>query len=168
MAFCGKCGAYIGEDRGFCPECGAAATSSSSDMGSYLLTSDHTADYTPKDISKNKAWAMIAYLFGPLGMILALVAGLKSPFARFHATQAAKIYIVFFLGDLVLLASFSIIVAVSYNVNGVYGPAVVTPLLVIFSIYGLLFFVLLLVCFVYVCLGKAKDAPIVGRMSFLK
>lgn len=52
---------------------------------------DHTAEFDPKDISDNKVFAMICYLMGFIGIIVALLATNSSKYAMFHVRQALKI-----------------------------------------------------------------------------
>ena len=51
---------------------------------------DHTAEFDPKDISDNKIYAMLGYLLGTGGIIIALLGAKDSPYAKFHVKQAIK------------------------------------------------------------------------------
>ena len=51
---------------------------------------DHTSEFTAKDISDNKVIAMLVYLMGTVGIIIALLASKDSPYLSFHVRQALK------------------------------------------------------------------------------
>ncbi len=51
---------------------------------------DHTNKYEAEDISQNKSIAMLCYLLGPLGIIMAALLSQKSEFAMFHVRQATR------------------------------------------------------------------------------
>ena len=117
----------------------------------YVANNDHTADFEASDISNNKVIAMAAYLLGTLGIIIALLAAKDSPYASFHSRQALKLEIVEMLLTIVsCVLFFTILVPIA----GVVCIAIV--------------FVVRIICFFQVASGKAKDAPIVGSLPFLK
>lgn len=64
---------------------------------------DHTAEFDPKDISDNKVFAMICYLMGFIGIIVALLATNSSKYAMFHVRQALKIEVASILSIFVLI-----------------------------------------------------------------
>lgn len=114
-------------------------------------SNDHTADFTQEDISKNKVTAMAAYLLGTLGIIISLLAASDSPYSSFHSRQALKLEIVtMLLGIISLVLCWTFIVPIA---------GVVCMIIV---------FVVRIICFFQVCAGKAKDAPIIGSLPFLK
>lgn len=117
----------------------------------YMNPSDHTAEFEPKDISDNKVVAMASYMLGTLGIIIALLAAPQSPFAGFHSRQALKLDI---LNILIGIASL------------VLCWTFIVPILGGISILVLL--VVRIICFFNVCAGKAKAAPIVSSLPFLK
>lgn len=93
MKFCSNCGAQCEDNVVFCPSCGnsfdpAKASAASADPF------DHTAEFDPKDISDNKVIAMLCYLLGSIGVIIALLAANKSDYAAFHVRQALKFTVV--------------------------------------------------------------------------
>ena len=67
---------------------------------------DHTAEFDPKDISDNKVFAMICYLMGFIGIIVALLATNSSKYAMFHVRQALKIEVASILSIFVLIIPF--------------------------------------------------------------
>ena len=44
---------------------------------------DHTSEFSAKDVSDNKVMAMLMYLMGTIGIIIALLAGTNSPYVGF-------------------------------------------------------------------------------------
>lgn len=112
---------------------------------------DHTADFAPEDISNNKVTAMAAYMLGMLGIIIALLAAPESKYAGFHSRQALKLEIV-----TTLLAIVSVILCWTFIIPILGGLAMAAV------------FVIRIICFFQVCGGKAKDAPLIGMLPFLK
>ena len=62
MAFCPKCGTEIQSDATSCPACGIVFT-----PAEVVDSNDRTAEFTAKDISENKVFALVAYAFGFIG-----------------------------------------------------------------------------------------------------
>lgn len=112
---------------------------------------DHTAEFTPDDISKNKVVAMAAYMLGVVGIIIALLAAPESPYASFHSRQALKLEIV---NQLLLIVSLVLVWTFIVPIVGAIAMTVV--------------FVVRVICFFQVCSGKAKDAALIGSLPFLK
>ena len=172
MAFCPNCGAQVPDGTTVCPQCGAPIPAQGQPQGQpqqgqpqpnfqqpgyqqppYMYQQapdpkDHTAEYDPKDISDNKVFAMSAYLLGTLGTIIALLAAQKSPYAMFHVRQALKISMCE-----ILLVIIAIIPVVGWIFSGVCT---------------IILMVVRIILFFNVCHGKAKDAPIVGSLGFMK
>ncbi len=112
---------------------------------------DHTSEFDPKDISDNKVMAMLVYLMGWLGIVLALLAGNTSPYAAFHVRQALKFEVV-----TVLMGLCSIFLFWTFIVP--IAAAIMT----------IVFFVIRIICFFQICSGKAKEPPIIRSLGFLK
>lgn len=112
---------------------------------------DHTAEFTAEDISKNKIIAMAAYLLGILGVIIALLASHDSPYAAFHVRESLKLTIVGILGA--ICCGILCIVFIG---------------LFLLPILAIVLLIVRIICFFNVCSGKAKNAPIVGNLSFFK
>jgi|GEM_PF-65683 len=108
---------------------------------------DHTEDYEAQDISENKVYAMLPYLFSIVGVIVALLAAKESPFVKFHIHESLKIAVCTALCAIIMLIPF------------------------VGTIVGGICMIILLVCsiiqFVRICQGKAKEAPIVSNFGFL-
>ena len=114
---CPKCGAQLADGSSFCTSCGSylannaqqtnqpntAPNNNMNNMGSvnmgaqqvyYTSPTDHTAEFSAKDISDNKVMAMVPYLLGVFGIIIALLASRESEFTYFHVRQALKLTVV--------------------------------------------------------------------------
>ena len=110
--------------------------------------SDHTADFDVRDIADNKLFAALPYFFSCLAGILAGMYVKDSEFIKFHT----KVNIQYDIISMIILLFFAI------------------P--IIGWIVGAVLMLIVLVCkvisIIYVLQGKAKDAPIVGSIGFLK
>lgn len=112
---------------------------------------DHTEEFEPKDISDNKVTSMAAYLLGPLGVIIALLAGQDSPYAKFHMRQGLKFLVVEALVSVIsVLLCWTLIV-----------PAAAMIFMIILG-------VIKIITFISVCRGKAVEPAIIRSMGFLK
>ncbi len=111
---------------------------------------DHTDEYDPSDISKNKIFAMLVYLLDFMGIIIALLAG-PSEYVRFHVRQALKFTVV------EILTAICIAVLVWTIIVPVAGAIFLVVLLVI-----------KIICFVQVCKGKACEPAIIRSIGFLE
>ncbi len=112
---------------------------------------DHTAEFTPEDISSNKIIAMSAYLLGIPGIIIALLASHESPYAAFHVRESLKLTIAGILGA--ICCAILCIVFIG---------------LFLLPVLAIVLLVVRIICFFNVCSGKAKNAPIVGNLPFFK
>lgn len=117
----------------------------------YADPKDHTAEFDVKDISDNKVMAMLPYLMGTIGIIIALLACRESAYTYFHVRQALKITVC------------TILVTV---ITAVLFFTVIVP--IAGGICAAILFVVKIICFFQVCSGKAKEAPIVSSFGFLK
>ena len=112
---------------------------------------DHTAEFDPKDISDNKVFAMLVYLMGTIGVIIALLASHASPYAMFHVRQGLKLTVVnILLGIIMVVLIWTVIVPI------------------ICGIAFVVLFVINIICFFQVCGGKAKEPAIVCSLGFLR
>ena len=146
MAFCPTCGAEVDDNAPACPNCGTAFSTPQTNFA--YDPNDHTGEYDPQDISDNKVFAMAAYLLSIFGVIVALLAAQKSPYAMFHARQSLKLSICEALCAVIM------IVPILGWIAGIIC------LLILFVVRVILFF--------QVCKGQAKEAPIIGNFAFLK
>ena len=147
MKFCPNCRISYDDQTNVCGQCGQPLVTVAPQPTA--AAGDHTAEFSPADISDNKVLAMVPYLFGWAGIIIALLAAGHSPYAAFHVKQALKIQIV------------AAIVSIIGAIIPVLGWIAI-------GIYSIVTLVISIICFVGVCGGKAKEPPLVGNLSFLK
>ena len=112
---------------------------------------DHTAEYSPKDISDNKVIAILVYLMGTIGIIIALLASKDSPYVAFHLRQGLK-----FLAVEVLVGI----------VSAVLFFTLIVP--IAGGIFLIVLWVIKIICFFQICSGKAKEPAIIRSLGFLK
>ena len=151
MKFCPNCGTQMEDNAAFCPTCGAQPTAAPNGVYAPVDPYDHTAEFDRKDISDNKVYAMLVYLMGTIGIIIALLAAQNSRFVAFHVRQALKIVAVNLLMTIVaLVLCWTIIVPIAAGVMAV------------------VFWVIKIICFFQICSGKAKEPAIIRSLGFLK
>lgn len=162
---CTNCGTELPDGSAFCTNCGASlaggtpqpagqtANAGAPQMQNYATpnSNDHTAEFSAKDISDNKVMAMVPYLLGTLGIILALLASKESPYTSFHVRQALKITVVNTLIAIISLVLFW---------------TIIVPILA--GICFAVLFVIKIICFFSICSGKAKEPPLISSLGFLK
>ena len=127
MKNCPKCHAEIADGVSFCPACGAPVNENQAAYDPY----DHTSEFDAKDISDNKVVAMMPYILGVLGLIVAIL-----------------------LAVIEFLCAVCCIVPILGWIVGGAGIAIC--------------FVLRIIAFVQICMGKAKDPVIIRSLNFLK
>lgn len=160
---CPKCGAQVTDGSTFCTNCGNPISNpqmNNPQMGMpqmnrqqvvYSDPTDHTAEFSPADISDNKVMAMLPYLMGTIGIIIALLASKESPYTYFHVRQALKMTVVTILLSIVsVLLCFTVIVPIAGGICAV------------------IIFVLRIISFFSVCSGKAKEPAIISKLGFFK
>lgn len=164
MKICPNCRNQLKDEAVFCPFCGTnTAGAPQPPQDSYQPVPpyaqpvpafdpyDHTADFDPQDISDNKVICMLVYLMGIVGVLLALLASSTSKYAAFHVRQALKITVVTTLVSIAsALLCWTFIVPIAAG------------------IFVIVLFVVKVICFFQICNGKAKEAPIVRSLNFLK
>ncbi len=148
MAFCSNCGKEIPDGSTICPSCGA-------NLGVGIAAPvidpwDHTAEFDAADISENKVYALSAYLFSVLGIILCHVLAKKSDYALFHAREALKLNIVIIV--VYLLSMFFCWTCII--------PAAGAILLVILAVVKI-------IAFIQVCKGQAKEPWLIRSIGAL-
>lgn len=112
---------------------------------------DHTSEFTTKDISDNKVIAMLVYLMGTVGIIVALLASKDSPYLSFHVRQALKFTVLEVLtGIITLLLFWTIIVPIAAG------------------IFEIVLLVCKIIAFFSICKGNAKEPYVVRNFNFLK
>ena len=183
MAFCINCGSQMEDDAAFCPNCGAQTPNAAyppptgpaaipvgvpieamdnpkkKKDKSAFLGKDHTDEFDKQDISDNKAYALFAFLFGILGLIIALLAGNHSPYIRFQVRQVVKLIITQFIFLLALC-----ICCVFVFIPGI-GLFIALFLIWAISMLDLVIFV---AGIVFICMGKARELPLVCWFPFMR
>lgn len=117
---------------------------------SYIDPKDHTAEFTPQDISEHKVFAMLPYLLGTIGIIIALLAAKDSDYIMFHVRQALKITVC------------TVLVGI---ITAVLFWTVIVPIAA--AVCAIILLVVKIICFFQVCSGKAKEAAIISSFGFL-
>ena len=117
----------------------------------YVDPTDHTAEFDPADIADNKLFAMLCYLLGAIGVVIAALCAKESPYVHFHVRQALKITV---CTVLLLL------------IGGVLVFTVIVPIAA--AVCLLILEVVTIISFFDVCRNKAKEAAIVKSFGFLK
>ena len=116
----------------------------------YVDPKDHTGEFAPQDISDHKVFAMLPYLLGTVGIIIALLAAKDSPYIMFHVREALKLTVCSILvGIISLLLCWTVIVPIAG------------------AVCAIIILVVKIICFFQICSGKAKEAAIVSSFDFL-
>jgi uncharacterized membrane protein len=103
MSYCSKCGAHLGEQSAFCPQCGQPQGKPSG--------ATPAARGTQSGLTENVA-GLLCYLVGWItGLIFFLID--RRPYVRFHAAQSIVVF-----GALHVL---SIVVAMVFGVGWIFG-----------------------------------------------
>lgn len=159
MKICPNCNNQIDDSAAFCTNCGTqfaaqAQPQAAAPQQAYAPAYDpydHTAEFDPKDISDNKVFAMLGYLLGTVGIIIALLASHSSAYTMFHVRQALKFTVVTILMLICTLFLFwTIIVPIA------------------FGIMATILAVIKIICFFQICSGKAKEPAIIRSLGFLR
>lgn len=164
MKKCPFCNAELEDSVRFCRNCGTAQPgpdylTSASDYLTHaevpvepeINPYDHTGEYECSDIAQNKLYAMLVYLLGLVGIVMAMLAAKSSDYASFHIRQGLKL---------------TVVDAVVILFTAVLCWTVIVPVAALVLLAALA--VLRFVCFVWVCQGKAVEVPIVRSLGFLK
>ena len=149
MKYCPNCGAQVEDYAASCPLCG-------SNFAPYTGApafdpSDHTAEYSAQEISEQKLPSVLAYLLGPIGMIVALLFSPNSDLVRFHVREAMKLLVCELLLTLATSLLFWTVIV------GIIGGIALLALAVVE-----------IICVVRVLQGKVTNAPLVDKIAFLK
>lgn len=158
MAFCKSCGAEIDESVKFCPGCGApkeapaaVVTNNGNSSDSFnFMGEDMTSRFDVNEIESNKVVCGISYLW--VLFFLPLVACQDSKYGKFHANQALLLF---------LYGIASGIVGGACAFIPFIGGLIPTLL----SIAG---FAAMIYCMVNTFMGKAKEVPLIGRITIIK
>lgn len=163
MKICPNCGCRLDDNAVFCMNCGCqfASQQPQQQMPQQQYAPpyappvadpyDHTAEFDAKDISDNKVFAMVCYILGIFGIVIALLASRSSEYTMFHVRQALKINVVTILMTVcAVLLCWTVIVPLA------------------FVVMSIVLFVIQIICFFQVASGKAKEPAIIRNLKFLK
>ena len=174
MITCPKCGTRLEDGTAFCTNCGTPidapaptpASGSASQNAAYQAPpqgeysqpqyqsqyvyydpADHTAEFDAADVADNKIFAAGAYLFGFLGIIVALLVK-DSKYLKFHIKWALRLSIAEILALI---------------------PAII-PILgwIVTCVLCIILFVVEIMAIVWAFQGKSKDLPILKGIRFLQ
>ena len=112
---------------------------------------DHTAEFDAEDIKENKLYAILVYLLGIIGIIIAKLCAGDSKFVAFHIREELKLVIVQILCALITAVSFYLVVTSAA-----------------FGVISVILFVLRIIAFFKTVSGKAEEVAIIRNFTFLK
>ena len=165
MSVCQHCGADIAPGNAYCLVCGtpvnAEAGAPQPDPAQqppiyeqagqpYVDPTDHTAQFDPQDIAENKIFAMLPYLIGSIGLLIALLARKESSYVMFNVRQGLKLVI---CNAVITLATVLLCWTILVPIAGVVCSTILQ--------------VLMIIAFFQVCGGKAKEPAIISGFAFL-
>ena len=168
MKTCPKCNTQLSDDAMFCTNCGTSFQNANPQQNAYqnnvqqnyaqpvapvVNIYDHTAEFDPQDVHDNKIFAILCYIMGIIGVIVALLArsSVNSPYLSFHIKQSLKITI-----TAVLVSIISVVLAWTCIV------------FIAGMVCNVILEVVAIICFFQTCSNKSVEAPIVRSLPFLK
>lgn len=167
MKICPNCNAQLNDDAMFCVNCGAQMGANPNPQQNpqqnvytqqmpaapVVSNTDHTAEFSPEDVSDNKLFAALVYALSIVGVIIALIANLnnKSAYLKFHIKQSLKIFITdLIVGFCTLVLCWTCIVPVAG------------------AICAVIILVVNVICFIQTLRNKSVEPPIISGLGFLK
>ena len=177
MKTCPKCNTQLSDDAMFCTNCGTSFQNANPQpqqnanpqpqQNAYQNTHqtynqpvapvvnvyDHTAEFDVQDVHENKLFALLCYIMGIIGVVIALLArsSAKSPYLSFHIKQSLKLSITaMIISVLSVVLCWTCIVPIAGGVCSV------------------IILVVQIICFIQTCSNKSVEAPIVRSLPFLK
>ena len=181
MKMCPNCRNQISDEAVYCPICGSAVgtvpqyqqqapqinpaynasyTQNPAPAASVPKVDpfDHTAEFEAADISENKVIAMLVYLLGLAGVVVALLAAATSKYVAFHVRQALKLTVLDVLTALALVIFVFLTAMVNLEGFGLFVAFFAVAVLLLIRI----------ICFLQVCHGRATEAYVVRSLTFFK
>lgn len=152
MKICPNCGNAVDEGVAFCRNCGfnlgnAGAQYQQAQYQQYQQPAydptDHTAEFSAEEVSKNKLYAALPYFLGAIGIVIVLLINQKeeSAYLLFHVKQGIKIILLSTIAALIPFVGW---------------------------IAAVVLLVVSLICGFTTLGGKSKEPPIISSFDFLK
>lgn len=116
-------------------------------------TPDTTASFSKDDIEKNKAMAILSYIW--ILFLVPLFAAKDSKFARYHANQGLTLAIV----ETVVAIVFGILTRI---------PVIGVLFWIIEIVADLAFIACIIIGIINAANGQAKELPLIGKYTILK
>lgn len=161
MKICPNCAVQLDDNTQFCPSCGQNINVQNDAPQHPAYTArtarstrvpyDHTPEFNRKDISDNKVIAMLVYLMGAIGILIAALLANNSPYASFHVRQALKI---------------TVAETLMWIVAGLLCWTFIVPIAA--GCISIALVVIRFISFFQICSGKAVEPAIIRDLSFLK
>jgi uncharacterized membrane protein len=149
MAFCSKCGTEVVAGAGFCPKCGAAQS------GGEVVA--QTTASAQSGLSENVA-GLLCYLVGWItGLVFFLID--KRPFVRFHAAQSMVVFGGLHIINIALGLFFGMGMMYRGGLGG-FGMG-----MAIYSLIGLLAFILWILLMVKAFQHEKFEVPVAGAIA---
>lgn len=148
---CPNCGSVVEEGGAFCRSCGFNLNNAGSVQQPYQQQNfqpmydpyDHTQEFAAEEVLKNKIFASLIYVLGPIGLIIAILLNQteKSAYMAFHIRQGARLT----------------------------AATTVCWLIPIFGwLVAIVLYVVSILCFFDTLKGKSKEPPIVSSFQSFK
>lgn len=160
MKNCPKCNAQLNDDAVFCPNCGAQlGVNPTPQPNAYVepmpvvKNTDHTAEFSPAEVSDNKLLAALVYGLSIVGVVIALIANIskKSAYLNFHIKQSLKIFIT------EMIVTFCTAVLCWTCIVPIAG-----------GVCSVILLVVQIICFIQTLRNKSVEPPIISGLGFLK
>ncbi len=104
------------------------------------------------DIESGKAMGGIAYLFEPIGFLIALISSKDNRYVMYHAQQALIIMIFWVIGNIFWVASVIPIIGWLIDIVIILGDIVLLVLWIMGMVNGFT--------------GKVEPVPLIGKLAF--
>ncbi len=150
MKYCPNCGTQLDDNAVFCSKCGHSFNGQAAPAAPAAPAADpadHTAEFTQEDISKNKLYAIMAYLFSIFGILIAAICVKDSAYVEFHKRNALKLLIIELISAILMVIP-------------ILGWIAIAAICVICL-------VLRIIAIINIFCNKAKDLPILKSLKFL-
>lgn len=168
MAKCRNCNSNYPDGVDYCPKCGLPLENDYSQQGSSYFqdavnhksyTNPEESPFLNEDIQRNKMLAVLSYF--SIFVLIPILAGKKSPYARFHANQG----LILLIGEILLKAVQKALSWISSFHPLLTGFSLASASL---GVIQIIFFCLSLMGIIQICCNQAKPLPIIGRIHLLK